>query len=163
MRYILIDRIICIEYNKKLVALKNISLSEDIFVDHFAGIPVMPGALLIESLAQAGTALLEISNGLSKKALLTMIEHAKFRSIVRPGDQLLVTVHLDSLHDDYAQIDGTVHVGDRLVANAKLVFSLQNVTDFYPLKTRYIVEMLYDIWLKNTNISGFPKNREAEA
>jgi 3-hydroxyacyl-[acyl-carrier-protein] dehydratase len=61
MRYLMIDRVERIERGRRLTAVKNVSLSEDYFREHFIGSPVMPGALLIESLAQAATALLEIS------------------------------------------------------------------------------------------------------
>jgi 3-hydroxyacyl-[acyl-carrier-protein] dehydratase len=91
MRYLLIDRIQRLECNKEVVAIKNVSLSEDIYADHFFGSLVMPGALLIESLAQAGTALLEVSANYGKKALLVMVDRAKFRCLIRPGDQLSVT------------------------------------------------------------------------
>ncbi len=85
MRYLLIDRIQQVEFEKQLLAIKNVALSEDVYSEHFFGFPVMPGALLIECLAQAGTALLEISSDFKKKALLVMVEHAKFRRFVHPG------------------------------------------------------------------------------
>ena len=61
MRYLFIDRIKTIECNKSITAIKNVALSEDVFIDHFIGYPVMPGALQIETVAQAATALLEVS------------------------------------------------------------------------------------------------------
>ena len=90
MRYILLDRIEQIDHSRRLRAVKTVSRSEDFFTDHFPGQPVMPGALLIECMAQAGTALLELSNDLRIKAILVMVERAKFKAPVRPGDTLLV-------------------------------------------------------------------------
>src|SRR5512140_2782338 len=96
MRYLLIDRVTDLEINRKLRAIKNAALSEDVYSDHFFGYPVMPGALMIESLAQAGTILLEVSCRWTQKAVLVMVEKAKFRSFVRPGDQLIIDMTLSS-------------------------------------------------------------------
>jgi FabA-like domain len=61
MRYLFLDRILHLERNKQIAAIKNVTLSEDVYADHFFGSPITPGALLIECLAQAGTTLLEVS------------------------------------------------------------------------------------------------------
>ena len=152
MRYVLIDRIERLEIDKKIVAIKNVTLSEDIFSEHFVGYPVMPGALQIESMAQAGTALLEVSAEVTgnpqsqvsatvtQKALLIMVLRAKFRALVSPGDQLRVTITLLSRDRDTAETDGTIHSGDRLVAEARLVFALQDVKKFYPENIKQLLQ-----------------------
>ncbi len=154
MRYLFIDRILRLEANKQIIAIKNVALSDDVFLEHFVGYPVMPGALLIESLAQAGTALLEVSTNFKKKALPIMIDQAKFRALVRPGDQLKITATIVSLDQASAQMDGTIHVAERLVANAKLTFALKEADEFYPPKTRFWVEAVYDFWLKDAELIG---------
>lgn len=162
MRYLLIDRIQRLEFNKCLSAIKNVSLSEDVYSEHFFGFPVMPGALLIESLAQAGTALLEVSADFKKKALLVMIEDAKFRSFVHPGDQLSIAVKLLSSDNSFARMEGTVHVAGRLVAEAKLTFALKGADEFYPPKTRHLIESVYDFWLKEAQVIGRPESEEKD-
>lgn len=157
MRYLLIDRIERLEINKTLTAIKSVALSEDIYADHFVGSPVTPGAMLIESLAQAGTALLEVSNNFEKKALLVIVEQAKFRNLVRPGDQLLIAVAITSLSEDSAQMDGTIHVKDRLVTDARLTFALKPSKDFYPPRTRHLVDAIYETWLREAEIIGTVK------
>ena len=152
MRYLLIDRIERLEINKRIIAIKNVAMSEDVFSEHFIGSPVMPGALLIESLAQAGTALLEVPGDVKRKALLVMVVRAKFRALVRPGDQLRVTVTLLSRDNDMAETDGTIHVGDRLVADARLVFALQDVEKFYSKEIRSIIEAGYNILLRDAQV-----------
>src|SRR6266852_5738821 len=142
MRYLLIDRIQRLECNKEVVAIKNVALSEDIYLDHFFGSPIMPGALLIESLAQAGTALLEVSANYRKKALLVMVQKAKFRCLVRPGDQLFVTAAIRSLENDHARIDGKIHVSDRLAMDAELTFVLKNAEEFYSPRVKFLVETI---------------------
>jgi 3-hydroxyacyl-[acyl-carrier-protein] dehydratase len=160
MRYLLIDRIERLEINKQITAIKNVTMSEDVFSEHFIGSPVMPGALLIESLAQAGTALLEVSVDVKKKALLVMVVRAKFRALVRPGDQLLITVKLLSQDNDMAETDGTIHVGDRLVADARLVFAVQDVEKFYPEQIRNIIEAGYDVLLRDAQVVDPTRDRD---
>lgn len=155
MRYLLIDRVLRLERYKSVLAIKNVSLSEDVYTDHFLGFPVMPGALMIEAAAQAGTALLEVSLDFEKKALLAMVERAKFRSMVRPGDQILIDVKLSSATEEVAQIIAELHVGDTLVMDAKLILTLQPPEQFYPQKTRHLVETAYDIWLDGADLVGF--------
>jgi 3-hydroxyacyl-[acyl-carrier-protein] dehydratase len=113
---------------------------------------VMPGALLIESLAQAGTALLEVSSKFKSKALLVIIEQAKFRSIVKPGDQLLIQAKVISSYKSAAKMDGKILVKDRMVMNAAITFSLKDAEEFYPPKTRHLMESVYDNWLQGAEI-----------
>ncbi len=152
MRYLFLDRIQRLEVNKQVLATKNVALSEDVFVDHFVGSPVLPGALLIEALAQAGTALLEVSANFRKKALLVMVEQAKFRVLVQPGDQLSISAEILSIDRQSAQIQGKIHVADRLVMSAHITFSLKDAEEFYPSKTRHLMETIYDYWLKDAEI-----------
>ena len=155
MRYFLIDRVLQIERNKQIAAIKNVALSEDIFTEHFVGFPVMPGALQIESLAQAGTMLLEVSTNFKKKALLVIIDQAKFRVLVRPGDQLFVTMNTVSLSDEAAQLDGEIHVNKKLVTNARLTFALKPAEEFYLPKAMDIIKIAYDALLRDTQMIGF--------
>ena len=154
MRYLLIDRIEYLEVNKFIRAIKSVALSEDVFHDHFFGYPVMPGALLIESLAQAGTALLEYSTEFKKKALLVMVDQAKFRKMVRPGDQLSISGALVSVSQRSAQMDGEIRVAEKLVMNARLTFALDDVDRFYPIKMRQLMETIYDVWLEDTEFKN---------
>jgi 3-hydroxyacyl-[acyl-carrier-protein] dehydratase len=155
VRYLLIDRIQRLERDKRVLATKNVALSEDIFAEHFVGAPVMPGALLIESLAQAGTALLEVSADYEKKAILLMVKTAKFRSMVRPGDQLAVSMEVASHDADTTYMEGTVRRGDEVVATADLIFGLKDASQFYPEKKRFLVEAVYDVWLRDAELIGF--------
>jgi len=155
MRYLLMDRVIRLERDKSIRAIKNVTLAEDVFADHFLGFPVMPGALMIEVAAQAGTALLEVSGGFKNKALLAMVDRAKFRSMVRPGDQLSIEAALSGRIDETAQIHGELRVGETLVMDARLVFTLQPSEQFYPEKTRHLVDTAYNIWLEGAELIGF--------
>lgn len=160
MRYLLIDKIKTIECNKKISAIKNVALSEDVFFDHFAGYPVMPGALIIEAAAQAATALLEVSSDFKSKALLTIVDKVKFRRLVKPGDQLLINVNIISMQDNSALLEGVITSGGKTVMDGRFVFSLKNADVFYPLKTRAFIESVYDFWLEDAVLIGFEKEKE---
>ena len=155
MRYLLLDRVIRIEHGERILALKNTSLAEDVYAEHFVGFPVMPGALMVESVAQAGTLLVETSSNLEHKAILTMIENAKCRAGVRPGDQLIIEVVVESWKPDHVRSRAKIHVGDRPVMDARLVFGLKDVNEFYPLRTRHMVESFYEFLLKDAERVGF--------
>lgn len=154
MRYLMIDRVLYLESFKKLTAIKCVALSEDLFVDHFFGNPIMPGAMQIESLAQAGTVLLEVSSRFTKKAVLVLINMAKFRESVRPGDQMRVEIALVSLENDLAQTDGAIFVGERLVTSGRLTFSLQPIDNYYPPQIRHLTGVLYDNFLRGATLVG---------
>ena len=162
MRYLLIDKIKKIECNKHITAIKNVALSEDVFTDHFIGYPVMPGAMLIEAVAQASTALLEVSADFKVKALLTIVDKAKFRKLVRPGDRLLINVNIISMQSDSAMLDCEIKVDDNAVMNGRLVFSIRPADEFYPPKTRAFIESVYDYWLEGAERTGFETEKETD-
>jgi 3-hydroxyacyl-[acyl-carrier-protein] dehydratase len=94
--FLLIDRVVEIERRKKIVAIKNVTINEPFFQGHFPGIPIMPGVLMIEAMAQAGGALLltEVEDRTDKVIMFTGIEKARFRRPVVPGDQLRIEVEM---------------------------------------------------------------------
>ncbi len=160
MRYLLIDKIKKIECNKQITAIKNVALSEDVFADHFIGHPVMPGALLIEAAAQASTALIEVSAEFKMKALLSIVEKAKFRKIVRPGERLLINVRIISMQSDSAMLECDISVDDNPVMEGRLVFSLRPADEFYPPKTRAFIDSIYEYWLEGAERTGFDTKGE---
>jgi len=131
MRYILLDRITALEPPEVARGLKCVTLAEDVFVDHFPGIPVMPGALILESMAQLGGTLLEAAlrgqgtEGLS--SLLTMVDRAKFRSPVRPGDRLELEARNIGLNEDGGRVKAFGRVDGKLAAEAELTFAFVKV------------------------------------
>jgi len=152
VRYLLIDKIDVLEPGERIVATKCVAMSEDVFSYHFVGRPVMPGALLIESLAQAGTALLEYADTITKKAILVMVERAKFRAIVQPGQTLRVEATVTRRDGDLATLDGAIYHGDRPVVDATLVFVVADAGDFYPEHMRVFVKASYDNLLREAEI-----------
>jgi 3-hydroxyacyl-[acyl-carrier-protein] dehydratase len=94
--FLLIDRVLEIERRKRIVALKCVTINEPFFQGHFPGIPIMPGVLLVEAMAQAGGVLLltEVEDRSDKLIVFTGIEKARFRRPVVPGDQVRFEVEL---------------------------------------------------------------------
>jgi len=152
MRYILLDRITTLEPPTHAAGVKCVSLSDDVLEDHFPGYPVMPGALVVESMAQLGGVLLETSmraKGMDNlHAALVLIERAKFRHPVRPGDRMELKARVVSVSEDGGQIDGQVVVEGRTVAEMTLGFAFGRV--MHPDQQHRRTEML-NLWLHGTS------------
>jgi len=122
--FLLIDRVIEVDQDKRLVALKNVSINEPFFAGHFPGAPVLPGVLTIESMAQAGAilGLLETKADLTRTLVYFMaIENAKFRRMIVPGDQMRITVEVLKRKAKVWKMKGEVLVDSELAAEATLL------------------------------------------
>jgi UDP-N-acetylglucosamine acyltransferase len=121
----LVDAVLEHEPGKRLVAVKNVTVGEDYFQGHFPGMPVMPGVLMIETLAQAAALLLvQTPEGLSGRAFLRGVDNAKFRRQVAPGDRLRVEVVLGSRRATLARAHAVASIDETVVVEADLVMGL---------------------------------------
>jgi 3-hydroxyacyl-[acyl-carrier-protein] dehydratase len=121
---LLIDRVLELKRKQRIVAIKNVTFNEPFFMGHFPGLPIMPGVLIVEAIAQAGGALLltEVEDRSDKVMVFTGIERAKFRKPVVPGDQLRLEVELKGWRQvpgmTAAKMQGYAFVGEKRVAEA---------------------------------------------
>lgn len=118
--FLLLDRILELERMKRVVGLKNVTINEPFFNGHFPGAPIMPGVLIVETMAQCGAVLLltEIQDRDEKLVFFTGIERARFRRPVVPGDQLRIEVDVLVWRRITGRMDGKVFVDGKLVAEA---------------------------------------------
>ena len=124
--FALVDKVIEHVPGKKAVALKNVTLNEPQFQGHFPDRPLMPGVLIVESMAQVGGLIVTQMQDLPKGLFVFAgINNVKFRKPVTPGDQLVITCELLSIkRQRFGKVKGEVHVDGRLVCAGELMFSL---------------------------------------
>src|SRR5690242_13835428 len=124
--FLLIDRVIDLKRKERIVAIKNVSINEPFFAGHFPNMPIMPGVLIVEAIAQAGGALLltEVEDRDDKLMVFTGIERARFRRPVMPGDQLRIEVEVKAWRGTAVRMEGKVFVGEKRVAEATVTCQL---------------------------------------
>ena len=118
--FLMIDGILEMERLKSIVGVKNVTINEQFFQGHFPGKPIMPGVLIIESMAQTGGFLLlqEVADREKKLLYFVSIDGARFRRPVVPGDQLRIHVRKDRKRGNVWRFDGEVKVDGVTVAEA---------------------------------------------
>ncbi len=129
--FLLVDRVEEVIVNKKIVALKNITMNEPYFVGHFPSMPVMPGVLQIEALAQAAGILSFQTMGRKNdhKSLYYFvgIDNARFKRPVTPGDQLRLEVEIVRVARSIWKYKGVATVDGETAATADLMCTLREI------------------------------------
>lgn len=124
--FLLVDRILELEPDARVVGLKNVTINEPFFQGHFPGAPVMPGVLIIEAMAQTGGVLIfrDLAEREKKLIYFTGIEDARFRRPVVPGDQLHLELEVLNRRKDFGKMRGKATVAGKLAAEATLSFAI---------------------------------------
>ena len=123
--FLLIDRVLEMD-DTRVRAVKNVTVNEPHFLGHFPEVPVMPGVLVVEAMAQAGGFLLfsQVDEREDKLIYFTGIDKCRFRKPVIPGDQIIFEVELVAKRSTFAKIKGRALVDGEVVCEAEMMSAL---------------------------------------
>ena len=121
--FLLVDRILEVEGEKRIVGIKNVTINEPFFQGHFPGHPIMPGVLIVEAMAQVGGMLLmgAIENPQRKVVYFMSLDNVKFRRPVVPGDQLRLELEMLQFRGKTCKMKGEAFVDGVLAAEAEMM------------------------------------------
>lgn len=127
--FLLVDRILAFEPFKHVTGIKNVTVNEPFFQGHWPDIPVMPGVLIVEAMAQVSSLLIFGANGEpdQRLAFFLAIEKAKFRRTVVPGDQLLIESEMVRYRHNACRVRSVAHVEGTIAAEATMTFGLMQI------------------------------------
>ncbi len=128
--FLLIDKVLELHPGESLIAVKNVTITEPWFTGHFPGEPIMPGVLILESMAQAAGILAYCSFGHSAKEslyLLGSIQNARFKQVVRPGDQLQLHITFIASKSTFCKVSARAMVNDQLVCSADIMSARKDI------------------------------------
>lgn len=129
--FLLVDKVVELERNARILAVKNVTYNEPFFTGHFPGRPVMPGVLMLEALAQAAGLLAFDAMGQvpdeNNIYYFVGIDSARFKRPVEPGDQLLLEASIDRVRAGIWKFKGIARVGDEVACEAELMCTMRYV------------------------------------
>lgn len=129
---LLVDRVLSFEKDKRIQALKNVTMNEPFFQGHFPARPVMPGVLMLEALAQTAALLSFESAGTEPNedtvVYFVGIDGARFKRVVEPGDQLLLNAEIQRARAGIYKYKAWATVGDDVAVEAELMCAMRKVT-----------------------------------
>jgi 3-hydroxyacyl-[acyl-carrier-protein] dehydratase len=124
--FLLIDEVVELEPGRRVVARREVRAQDWWFAGHFPSRPVMPGVLIVESMAQAGAvAVLVEEENRGKIAFFAGIDDCRFKRVVQPGETLTVTCEIDRLRGPIGRGKAAAHVGGELAARGTLTFAVE--------------------------------------
>ncbi|MBZ0226517.1 MAG: 3-hydroxyacyl-ACP dehydratase FabZ [Comamonas sp.] len=131
--FLLVDKVVELERNQRIRAVKNVTFNEPFFTGHFPGRPVMPGVLILEALAQAAGLLAFDAMGQvpdeNNIYYFVGIDGARFKHPVVPGDQLILDITIDRVRGGMWKFNGVGRVGEEVAAEAQLMCTMRHLGD----------------------------------
>lgn len=122
--FLLVDRVLEREIGQRVVAIKNVTINEPFFQGHYPEIPVMPGVMIVEAMAQVGGLAVGGAPEDNVVPLLAAIEKVRFRAVVKPGDQLVITATVQAMRAGIVKIAAQAEVEGKVVAHGELTFTI---------------------------------------
>ena len=133
MRFSLVDKIVALEGGRSVTAIKNLSLAEEYLADHFPGVPLMPGVLMLESMVQAGAWLMRYTEDFRYSTILLREARAvRFNNFVTPGKSLTVTASVHERGETRYVLKGAGTVDGQSAVSARLTLEQSNSGDTDP-------------------------------
>jgi 3-hydroxyacyl-[acyl-carrier-protein] dehydratase len=130
LRFLFTDRLVELNPNQRIVAIKTVSVMDEYLTEHFSYRPMMPTTLFIECLAQAGGWLNMVSHGFSIRMVLALMEGIRVGRQAKPGDSLILDVRLLFAHPDGATMQAEARIdSERIITIERLVFANESVVD----------------------------------
>lgn len=124
--FLLVDKVLEVEEEKRVVGLKNVSANEPFFQGHFPDYPVMPGVLILEALAQVGAiAVLGMEKNKGKIGFLAGVDKCRFKRQVKPGDQLKLEVEITRMKGPIGKGKGIATVDGEVACEAEIMFAIK--------------------------------------
>jgi len=123
--FLLVDKIVELEEARRAVGIKNVTINEPFFQGHFPGLPIMPGVLILEAMAQVGAVIaLKLPENEGKLVYFAGIDQVRFRKTVVPGDQLRIEVEAVKMKGTIGKLKCQAKVEGEIVAEGEILFSL---------------------------------------
>lgn len=133
MRFTLIDRIVELQPDAKISAVKTLTMAEEYLADHFPHFPVMPGVLMLEAMVQASAWLVRYSEDFAHSmVVLRQAANVKFGQFVEPGQTLTVTAEISGQSDTETNLKAQGTVNGRVAVSGRLVLARYNLADANP-------------------------------
>lgn len=123
--FLMLDKIIESDGKKRIVGIKNVAANEPCFQGHFPGMPIMPGVLQLEAMAQtAGILINEVGGEAGGIPYFMGIDNARFRKLIKPGDQMVIEIEMTALRARVARFKGKITVDGALASEAEMLCML---------------------------------------
>ncbi len=125
--FLMVDKVTELEPGKRAVGIKCVTINEWFFQGHFPEVPILPGVLILECMAQVGgIAILSAPENQNMAGYLVGIDNARFRQPVIPGDQLVIHAEVTSMRANICFVSAQAFVGEKLIAEAQLMMALKS-------------------------------------